>query len=60
MTSSQLQPQGADEESVPPAPASDVPYDPSSTAGRDAFGEVSDFGVQDEPEKGDVEPASGE
>ncbi len=25
-----------------------MPHDPSSTAGRDAFGDVTDFGIQEE------------
>ncbi len=27
-----------------------MPHDPSSTAGRDAFGDVTDFGIQEEPD----------
>ncbi len=36
-----------------------MPHDPSSTAGRDAFGDVTDFGVQedvDDPEKNSGSP----
>ncbi len=36
-----------------------MPHDPSSTAGRDAFGEVTDFGVQEDVDDPEPDPHAG-
>ena len=39
--------------------AQEQPIDPSLNAGREAFGEVSDFGVQTEPDASVADSSSG-